>query len=185
MRLVLLPLSGPPTPMWSAPPGEPLYYRTNLMPKDFPRRQTTSQARPVLASRANASRNLAGKVLGSSIVILAPVEDISRTTHRRAAKPPSRVIHPGRCSDLRASRFFVAAIPLLPALHPLIQGALETVETSQEIRAVGGGTAFHLPPKWGVSIGFSGCANAIIRSPAATGINSPGSGFGSGRTPAP
>src|ERR1700732_5338164 len=138
MRLVLLPLSGPPTPMRSTRPGEPLCYRTNLMPKDFPRRQTTSQARPVLASRANASRNLAGKVLGSSIVILAPVEDISRTMHRRAAKPPSRVIHPGRCSDLRASRFFVAAIPLLPALHPLIQGTLETVETSQEIRAVWG-----------------------------------------------
>jgi hypothetical protein len=184
MRLVLLPLSGPPTPMRSTRPVEPLCYRTNLMPKDFPRRQTTSQARPVLASRANASRNLAGKVLGSSIVILAPVEDISRTMHRRAAKPPSRVIHPGRCSDLRASRFFVAAIPLLPALHPLIQGTLETVETSQEIRAVGGGTTFHLPPKRGVPGGLPGCANAIIRSPAATGINSPGSGFGSAPSPA-
>src|SRR5260370_23848476 len=92
------------------------------MPKGFPRRQTTSEARHVLAARVNASRNLAGKVLGSSIVILAPVDDISRTTHGRAAKPPSRVIHPGCCSDLRASRFLVKAIPLLPALDPLIQG---------------------------------------------------------------
>jgi hypothetical protein len=42
------------------------------MPTDLPRRQTTSQFRPVLASRENASVNLAGSALGSSIVTLAP-----------------------------------------------------------------------------------------------------------------
>jgi hypothetical protein len=35
------------------------------MPTVLPRRQTTSQLRPVLLSRENASRNLAGSVLGS------------------------------------------------------------------------------------------------------------------------
>jgi hypothetical protein len=38
-------------------------YRTNLTPTEFPRRQTTAQFRPVRASRENASRNFAGKVL--------------------------------------------------------------------------------------------------------------------------
>jgi len=69
-------------------------YRTNLIPTDLPRRQTTSQLRPVRASRENASFSLAGSVLGSSIVTLAPLEDMSCTTHGRAAKPPSSVIHP-------------------------------------------------------------------------------------------
>src|SRR6266567_1535873 len=40
--------------------GAPRGYGTNLMPTVLPRRQTTSQLRPVLASRENASRNLAG-----------------------------------------------------------------------------------------------------------------------------
>ena len=44
-----------------------------LEPTDLPRRQTTSQCRPVRASRENASRNLAGSELGSSIVTFAPV----------------------------------------------------------------------------------------------------------------
>src|ERR1700676_68934 len=79
------------------------------MPTDIPRRQTTSQFRPVRASRVSASRNLAGSALGSSIVILAPVLDISCTRHWRAAKPPSKVIHPGCCRDLRDSRFVVMA----------------------------------------------------------------------------
>ncbi len=65
------------------------------MPTDLPRRQTTSQRRPVRASRENASRNFAGSELGSSIVTFAPVVDRSCTTHWRAAKPPSSVIHPG------------------------------------------------------------------------------------------
>src|SRR3979409_1296656 len=106
------------------------------MPTELPRRQTTSQFRPVLASRANASRNLAGSMLGSSIVILAPVEDISRTTHWRAAKPPSRVIHPGCCSDLRASRFFVTAICTAPDPYPLTAAALESVADRTKNRAV-------------------------------------------------
>src|ERR1700676_1481562 len=99
--------------------GCPVYrtYLTNLTPSDFPRRQITSHLRPVLASRENASRNLPANALESSIVSFAPVEDISRTTHRRAAKPPSRVIHPGWYSDLRASRFFLAAIASLPAVN--------------------------------------------------------------------
>src|SRR6266852_4543074 len=84
------------------------------MPTDLPRRQTTSQFRPVLASRSKATRNRAGSMLGSSIVILAPVEERSCTTHWRAPKPPSKVIQPRWCSDLRASRFVViAAIHLL------------------------------------------------------------------------
>src|SRR6266852_3243470 len=71
------------------------------MPTDLPRRQTTSQFRPVLASRSKATRNRAGSMLGSSIVILAPVEERSCTTHWRAPKPPSKVIQPRWCSDLR------------------------------------------------------------------------------------
>src|SRR5882724_8334367 len=90
-------------------------YLTNLTPSDFPRRQITSHLRPVLASRENASRNLPASALESSIVSFAPVQDISRTTHRRAAKPQSRVIHPGWYSDLRASRFFLTTIASLPA----------------------------------------------------------------------
>jgi hypothetical protein len=95
--------------------GSTKAYLTNLTPSDFPRRQITSHLRPVLASRENASRNLPANALESSIVSFAPVEDISRTTHRRAAKPPSRVIHPGWYSDLRGSRFFLRAIASLPA----------------------------------------------------------------------
>ena len=78
-----------------------------MTPTDLPRRQTTSQRRPVLASRENASRNFAGSVLGSSIVTFAPVVDRSRTTHWRAAKPPSSVVHPGWRSDQRVSRFLL------------------------------------------------------------------------------
>src|SRR6185295_18016524 len=77
------------------------------MPTDLPRRQTTSQRRPDLASRENASRNFVGSELGSSIVTFAPVVDRSCTTHCRAAKPPSSVIQPGWLSDLRDSRFLL------------------------------------------------------------------------------
>src|SRR5229473_4983467 len=93
-------------------------YRTNLTPTDFPRRQTTSQGRPVLASRVNANRNFAGNMLGSSMVILAPVEDMFCTTHGRAAKPPSRVIQPGWRSDLRTCRFFLVARAISVVLRP-------------------------------------------------------------------
>jgi hypothetical protein len=67
----------------------------NLTPNDLPRRQTTWQFRPVLASRENASRTLPASMLESSIVIFAPVEDMSCTTHLRAAKPPSNVTQAG------------------------------------------------------------------------------------------
>ena len=107
-------------------------YLTNLTPSDFPRRQTTSQRRPDLASRENASRSLPASALASSTVIFAPVEDMSCTTHRRAAKPPSRVIHPDCCTDLRAARFLVCEAisclrrKMLPVpAYP--RGALETV----------------------------------------------------------
>ena len=43
------------------------------MPIVLPRRQTTSQFRPVRASRENASRSFAGSTLGSSTLTLAPV----------------------------------------------------------------------------------------------------------------
>src|SRR5258706_3040814 len=98
------------------------------MPTVLPRRQTTSQLRPVLASRENASRNLAGSVLGSSMVSFAPDVERSCTTHGRAAKPPSSVIQPGWCTDLRASRFFVPrAIELFLKLHWLHRADLETL----------------------------------------------------------
>jgi hypothetical protein len=155
------------------------------MPTDFPRRQTTSQFRPVLASRANASRNLAGSMLGSSIVILAPVVDISCTTHFRAAKPPSRVIHPGWCSDLRASRFLVIAaipipipIPIAREASPLPHRALKTVATSQEFGLFGWRRTRSICPHNGAPGGLPGRANATIRSAAAIRINSPRSGFG-------
>ena len=89
-------------------------YLTNLTPSDFPRRQTTSQLRPVLASREKASRSLPVSTLASSTVILAPEVDKSCATHWRAANPPSRVTHPGWCIDLRASRFLFAATISLP-----------------------------------------------------------------------
>jgi hypothetical protein len=57
-----------------------------------------------------ASRNLAGSVLLSSTVTLAPEAERSSTTQARAAKPPSSVIQPGWRSDLRASRFFAPSI---------------------------------------------------------------------------
>src|SRR5207344_2095976 len=82
-------------------------YRTNLTPNDLPRRQTTSHFRPVLPSRENASLSRPPSALASSTVIFAPVLDKSCTTHRRAAKPPSRVIQPDCCTDLRAARFLL------------------------------------------------------------------------------
>src|SRR6266550_3959454 len=85
------------------------------MPTDFPRRQTTSQGRPVRASRENANRNFAGNALRSSIVILAPVADMFSTSHRRAANPPSNVIQPGWRSDLRKARFLGAEAIFLGA----------------------------------------------------------------------
>src|SRR6478735_8028896 len=99
------------------------------MPTDLPRRQTTSQERPVLASRENASRSLAGSELGSSIVRFAPVAERFFTTHWRAAKPPSSVIHPGCCTDLRVSRFLVESKAMLevPPAKTLCDGALKTV----------------------------------------------------------
>ncbi len=118
--------------------GGALGYRTNLTPSDLPRRQTTSQFRPVRASRENASRSLPGNTLGSSTVILAPEVDISCTTQGRAAKPPSRVIQPDCCSDLRASRFLVASGHLRYSddqRYPYPGQALETVDTRARIRA--------------------------------------------------
>src|SRR5882757_3349830 len=98
------------------------------MPTVLPRRQTTSQLRPVLASRENASRNLAGSVLASSMVSFAPDVERFCTTHGRAAKPPSSVIQPGWCTDLRASRFLVpGAIELFLTPTFLSRAALETV----------------------------------------------------------
>ena len=64
-----------------------LCYRTNLTPSNFPRRQTTSQFRPVRASRANAKRSRPDKALESSTVILAPEADMSWTTSPRTASP--------------------------------------------------------------------------------------------------
>ena len=78
----------------------------------------TWQGRPVRASRENANRNVAGRALGSSTLILAPEADISCTTHCRAANPPSRVIHPGWVSALRASRFLVT-----PAIRSLLEAS--------------------------------------------------------------
>lgn len=108
-----------------------LRYGTNLMPTVWPRRQTTSQALPVLESRENASRNLAGSELESSIVIFAPEIDMSCTTQGRAAKPPSNVIHPDWRSDLRVSRFLVpnamSAIRREPRGRALRHPALKTV----------------------------------------------------------
>jgi len=113
------------------------YYRTNFRPRDFPRRQTTSQFRPVLASRVNASRNLAGNTLGSSTMILAPELEISCTVHWRAAKPPSKVIQPDWRTDLRSSRFLVtAAISIIPTAPPVGREALETVATSRAIAQI-------------------------------------------------
>src|SRR5271167_2218261 len=114
-------------------------YRTNLTPNDFPRRQITSQVRPVLASREKASRTLPASTLESATVIFAPAEDISCTKHRRAAKPPSSVTQAGCCTDLRASlrasRFLLAAViscvrgKLFSGLaYPI--GALKTVAIS-------------------------------------------------------
>src|SRR5258705_3972361 len=94
-------------------------YRPNLTPAVWPRRQTTAQLRPVLASRANASRKLAGNTMGSSVVTFAPVADKSSTMHWRVAKPPSKVIHPGWRSDLRGSRCFISpSISVAPARIP-------------------------------------------------------------------
>jgi hypothetical protein len=103
------------------------------MPTDLPRRQTTSQRRPVLASRENANRNFAGSELGSSIVTFAPVVDRSFTTHWRAAKPPSSVIHPGWLNDLRVSRFLLLdsfeskAMSEVPPTKALRHAALNSV----------------------------------------------------------
>ena len=123
---------------------------------------------PVLASRENASRNLPANALESSIVSFAPVEDISRTTHRRAAKPPSRVIHPGWYSDLRASRFFLMAIASLPAENILGTSLPCGGFINRCYSRPGGGPDTlslpqNLPPR-----GLPGRAKATIRSPAAT-----------------
>src|SRR5712671_6563896 len=75
--------------------------------------------RPVRASRANASRKLAGNRMPSSVVTFAPVADKSSTMHWRVAKPPSKVIHPGWRSDLRGSRCFISAsISVAPSRIP-------------------------------------------------------------------
>jgi hypothetical protein len=83
-------------------------YLTNLTPKEAPRRQTTWQWRPVLASREKASRRRPDSTLESETESFAPVADMLCTIHRRAAKPPSRVTHAVCCTDLRTSRFLAA-----------------------------------------------------------------------------
>jgi hypothetical protein len=87
-------------------------YLTNLTPKECPRRQTTWQWRPVLASREKASRMRPDSTLESDTESFAPVADMSCTTHWRVAKPPSKVTHPVCCTDLRTSRFLAAGTML-------------------------------------------------------------------------
>ena len=56
-------------------------YLTNLTPNERPRRQTTWQWRPVLASREKASRRRPDSTLESETVSFAPVADMSCTKH--------------------------------------------------------------------------------------------------------
>jgi hypothetical protein len=155
-------------------------YLMNLTPNDRPRRQTTSHGRPVLASRENASRKRPDSKLESATVTFAPVDDRSCTRHSRAAKPPSSVIHPFCCTDLRTSRFLAAGTFCfqLGNGYPgfLSDGALETVAISLGFSAL---ISAKMPAKLGspilwVSIpqrGLPGRANATIRSPAGPGQN--------------
>jgi hypothetical protein len=83
----------------------------NLTPSVLPRRQTTLQDRAPRPSRENANLMLLDRMAVSSIVSFAPVAERSRTWHARVAKPPSRMIHPGCCTDRRTSRFFLSVIP--------------------------------------------------------------------------
>jgi hypothetical protein len=161
-----------------ARPENSAAYLTNLTPNDWPRRQTTSHCRPVLASRENASRTRPDSTLESATVIFAPVDDMSCTKHWRAAKPPSRVTHPVCCTDLRTSRFLAAATFSFPAGNEypclLADGTLKTVAISEgfpphrlkqnarktPLKAFRGKRSLR---------GLPGRANAIIRSPASLG----------------
>src|SRR4051794_14178285 len=89
----------------------------NLTPTEAPRRHTTWHSRPVRASRAKASRMVAGSAVASCRVSLAPALEMSCTRQCRTANPPSSVIHAGCFIDLRVSRFLVAAIILLLLAH--------------------------------------------------------------------
>src|SRR4029079_10928497 len=83
-------------------------------PAERPLRQITWHLCPVRASRENASRRVAGSATASSTVIFAPELEMFSTTHWRAAKPPSSVIHAGWLVDFRASRFLGAVfVPLI------------------------------------------------------------------------
>src|SRR5262249_26700187 len=74
-----------------------------------------------------------GKVAASSIAIFAPAVEISCTTHWRAAKPPSSVIHADRPNSLRASRFLSAGIFIPPKHQAYCGSALETVDLNKEL----------------------------------------------------
>jgi hypothetical protein len=78
----------------------------NFTARVLPRCQTTSQGRPVLTSREKARRSLEGTAPGSLTSILAPLSDMSRTVHGRAAKLPSKTSQPGCWTDLRVLRVF-------------------------------------------------------------------------------
>src|SRR6185312_3377387 len=73
-----------------------------------------------------------GKVAASSTAIRAPALEISCTTHWRAAKPPSSVIHADWPISLRASRFLAAGMFIPPKLHTYSGPALETVDLNAE-----------------------------------------------------
>ena len=100
--------------------------QVNLTPTDRPFRQTTRQFRPVLVSRAKASRSVAGSRSASSLrVILAPELETSSTVHCRAANPPSSVIQAGLDINLRAARFFrMRGISTTSPALPLSQSPL-------------------------------------------------------------
>src|SRR5580704_1295988 len=104
----------------------------NFRPAERPRRHTTWHLCPVRASRENASRNVPGRFAASSSEILAPEVEMSCTTHWRAAKPPSSVIHADCPNSLRASRFFAAGIFIPPKDETYSGSALESVDMNAE-----------------------------------------------------
>src|ERR1700749_3501026 len=104
----------------------------NLRPADRPRRHTTWHLCPVRGSRENASRNVPGRFAASSSQIFGPEVEMSCTTHWRAAKPPSSVIHADCPNSLRASRFLAAGM-FIPPKHQTYPGAaLESVDWNAE-----------------------------------------------------
>ena len=102
-------------------------YLTNLTPNDFPRRQTTSQFRPDLASRENASRSLPASTCGLHRDLRAGgghVVHHARTRRKAAVEgdPPGLMHRFARFALLAGCGHFLVPRKMLLSPFPIPRG---------------------------------------------------------------